>query len=334
MTESSATSVSLETAVMRMLDRLSKRERTQHTYDTGLTAFIEFAAEQEPAVETIDDLYPSILADFYLWLTDRYASLTIRTYLAAVRAFLRHLRAHDALDFDTDKAAAALKETMSMGDRLRYPAVEHTPELPTIVTYYDNVEQLPAPDSASNRQTILVQYRNRAILYTLFSTAGRLSEILELTRADVQNGRAKRVMVVGKRDKQRVLFLSEEARVAIRDYLQKRDEFGERGRYLFISHGRNKGSQLSSQSVWRVVKKAARAHDLDHISPHTFRHWRATQMLNDGVPAEIVKDLLGHEQITTTTTIYARYLTGTLEEAFDKHTPTVREAQEQADRDT
>ena len=329
----SETHLPLEEAATRMLSRLSKRERTQHTYDTGLTAFLEFAGEQEPSVETTDDLYASILADFYLWLTDRYASLTIRTYLAAVRAFLRHLRANDDIDFDTDKAAAALKETMSMGDRLRYPAVEHTPELPAIITYYDDVEQLPPPDSASNRQKILVQYRNRAILYTLFSTAGRLSEVLELTRADVQNGRAKRVMVVGKRDKQRVLFLSEEARAAIRQYLQKRDEFGAHGRYLFISHGRSKGSQLSSQSVWRVVKKAARAHDLDHISPHTFRHWRATQMLNDGVPAEVVKDLLGHEQITTTTTIYARYLTGKLEEAFDKHTPTVRDAQKKADQE-
>lgn len=321
----------IETAITRMLDRLTKRERTQHTYDTGLKAFQAFLVEQEPAIEATQDLYPAVLADFYLWLSDRYASLTIRTYLAAARALLRHLRANDELSFEVDQAAAMLKDTMTMGDRLRYPAVEHTPELPAIITFYDNLSDLPEPDSTTNRRKVLIRYRNRALLYTLFSTAGRLGEIVKLTRSDVQDGRAKRVMVVGKRDKQRVLFFSNEARGAIRDYLKKRDEFGLRSRYLFISHGRNKGSPLSSQSVWRIVKKAARAHGLDHVSPHTFRHWRATQMLNDGVPAEVVKDLLGHEQITTTTTIYARYLTGRLEEAFDRHTPSVHEAQRRAD---
>nr|WP_290669876.1 tyrosine-type recombinase/integrase [Ardenticatena sp.] len=317
----------LETAIATFLARLARRERTHHTYATGLRALREFLASQTPPVETVGALWPDVLADFYHHIADRYAALTIRTYLAAARAFLRFLRAEDALPFALDRANAALRDAMTMGDRLRYPAIEHTPNLPVIVTYYDDMSDLPPPDTPRHRAQILARYRNRALLYTLFSTAGRLSEVAALTREDVQDGRAKRVLVVGKRDKQRILFLSDEARAAIRAYLQQRKAFGVQSRYLFISHGRNEGKPLTPQSIWNIVKKAARAHGLDHVSPHTFRHWRATQMLNEGVPAEVVKDFLGHEQITTTTTIYARYLTSHIEEAFDRHTPSIRDIQ-------
>ena len=119
------------------------------------------------------------------------------------------------------------------------------------------------------------------------------------------------------------MYFTGEAQAAIRVYLAERDD-SYAG--LFISHGRDKGARLSRTGLWRVVKQAARALDMKGVSPHTFRHWRATQMLNDDVPLEIVQELLGHSDIGTTRKVYAKSRRAKVKQAFRKHTPSPRQA--------
>ncbi|MCP4288454.1 MAG: tyrosine-type recombinase/integrase, partial [Gammaproteobacteria bacterium] len=79
---------------------------------------------------------------------------------------------------------------------------------------------------------------------------------------------------------------------------------------LFVSHSRNaKGARLSQSGAHNVVKKAVKAEGLEpSLSAHDFRHYRATQLLREGMPLEVVQELLGHADVSTTRGIYAPVL--------------------------
>jgi integrase/recombinase XerD len=82
---------------------------------------------------------------------------------------------------------------------------------------------------------------------------------------------------------------------------------------LFISHGRGYGKPLGRGTIWAVVKTAAKALGLHKsTSPHSFRHYRATQLLNEGMPLESVQAYLGHQDISTTRKVYAHTKTAVL----------------------
>ena len=69
-----------------------------------------------------------------------------------------------------------------------------------------------------------------------------------------------------------------------------------------------------------MVKAAARALDLyETTSPHSFRHYRATQLLNEGMPLESVQAYLGHQDIATTRKVYAHTHTAVLRDQFDTY---------------
>ena len=165
--------------------------------------------------------------------------------------------------------------------------------------------------------------RDRALLHTLFSTGLRRAEVAGLNRADVEDGWARRALVTGKGDKERIVFFGEEALAAIRAYL---DERADRYVPLFLRHDKGRGQprrdgenlRLSPLSVWRVAKAAGAAVNVA-VSTHHFRHHKASTLLNRGARLEQVQDLLGHASPETTKRIYAHYEVEALQEAFDQY---------------
>jgi len=299
-----------------------RKPKTRTTYRTALRSLAEYLGDPEAQTFELDD---GILEGFYYWLIDPeqreepYSSQTVRTYLAAGRRFLRWMDIHDLLvpDFQLTKALDRLAEARSGRLATAYKHRRIDPETPAIVTYYDEMP-LPPGDTWNQRRDRLVILRNRAIVHTLYASAGRVSEVAALTREMVFGGRADEVQLVGKGDQTRVILLTGEAKAAIRSYLRERKD-GEPA--LFISHGRGsqgKSSALSAHSIWRLVKEAAQALDLhESTSPHSFRHYRATQLLNEGMPLESVQAYLGHRDISTTRKVYAHTKTAVLREQLD-----------------
>jgi site-specific recombinase XerD len=74
-----------------------------------------------------------------------------------------------------------------------------------------------------------------------------------------------------------------------------------------VSHSRRaNGKRLTTRSVQRIVGTAVAALNLDDsLTPHDFRHYRATELLREGVPVEVVQEYLGHADISTTRSVYA-----------------------------
>jgi len=322
-------SPSIEDAIQSYLGRSSLEPNTRRTYGNGLASWLSSLSgtkEGNSEAPALEDLQESLLEDFRHYLGERgYSRFTVRTYMAALGGFVDYLLVHDLLPptFSLEKARARLRQ----GRRgTPYPAPVPDPALPLILRYYDE-QAPPNGDSAAERQARLVLLRSRALVHTLYSTAGRIAEVHSLDRRDVADGRLSEVVVMGKGGKQRFIYLTRLAGKAIRDYVTARQDTHQP---LFVSHGRSYGRRLSKVSIWQTVKRAAQALHMD-VSPHDFRHFRARQMLDEGAPLEAIQEILGHSDISTTRKVYAIYSRQSVREIFSRTTLTPDEALDHVD---
>lgn len=141
------------------------------------------------------------------------------------------------------------------------------------------------------------QERDRCIL-TLFLNCGlRISELIGLNLTDV---RGEQLRVLGKGNKERMLYLNEACIQAIQDYLAVRDNQRAIDKNaLFLSRRR---TRISKAAVEKLVKKYLLKAGLDstQYSPHKLRHTAATLMLQNGVDVRTLQEVLGHENLNTT----------------------------------
>jgi integrase/recombinase XerD len=148
--------------------------------------------------------------------------------------------------------------------------------------------------------------RDRALLEFLYATGARVSETVgvDLTDVDLDD---RVVLVTGKGSKQRLVPLGRSAVEAIANWLPDRLRLvrrAGRGDPLFISL---RGHRLTRQAVFDIVKKHARAADIEpgRVSPHVLRHSAATHMVEAGADLRTVQEMLGHATISTTQ-VYTR----------------------------
>ena len=320
-------SLTLQAATTDFLGAMrAKSPSTRSTYGTGLRRFLAWRGSET----LLDELDDGVLERFYLELVDEFGrerQATISTYLAAVRAFLRHCLRSGFLDgMELERAVERLRAVRDKPG-YRTPRVENG--LALIVDYVKN--ELPSliAESASSDARLRV-FRDRALLLLLFTTGMRRREAARLDRRDVDDGWAQQALITGKGDRERVIFFDDDTREAIRAYVEARhDAYAP----LFIRHHgkpKNPGRvgdrlRLSPQSIWKIVKTYASAVGVP-ATTHDFRHLKATSLLNRGANLSEVQDILGHASPDTTKRIYAHYETARLREAFDRYSPTVEEA--------
>lgn len=134
--------------------------------------------------------------------------------------------------------------------------------------------------------------RDRALISALWSSGGRISEVLSLRREDVEK---RKCIVIGKGGKEVTLYIDDQAYSTIKAYLSQRtDEIP----FVFISAQRRRlGIQRAEQIISQI---AAEAGIEQRITPHAFRHGYATDLLENGCDIRTVQELLHHTNITTT----------------------------------
>lgn len=158
--------------------------------------------------------------------------------------------------------------------------------------------------------------RNRAIVEVLYGSGLRVSELLNLKISNIYLEEGY-MLVEGKGNKQRLVPISEEAVVQIKNWNLHRNELSiKEGQedYLFLNRS---GRKLTRMSIFNLVKQLAeRAGIHKNVSPHTFRHSFATHLLENGANLRVIQQLLGHESITTTeiyTHVDVQFLRKTIE---------------------
>jgi len=249
--------------------------KTVENYDHYLTRFIAFSK-----IEDAEDISAEAVREFRLALNRQdLKKKTQNYYLIALRSFLKFLskRGIESLSPEQIELAKVGERPLDLisGDELR--------------------RLLDAPEGND-----LKALRDRAILELLFSTGLRVSELCSLTR-DVDFD-ADSFSIRGKGEKIRVVFISDDARRAVKAYLAKRTDVSDA---LFVrtsvDPARTDALALDRRSIERTVKYwAIKAGISKKVTPHVIRHSFATDLLHNGADLRSVQLLLGHSSISTT----------------------------------
>ena len=259
----------------------------------------------------------------------RLGASTVRLYTHAMISWFAFM-VDEMLVPDNFPAALAISRAKRRlaGKFPQSSSQEGPPEPPKgiedLIHAFDEPQVDPDESRKEQHRQRLQAFRNRALLYALASSGGRISEVLRLQAKDVRGAQVGdagiwSVVVRGKgrgpAGRKVTLRFTAPALEAMQKYLGARQDPGARD--LFVSHARNRpgarGKSLSPNSAWYMIRKAARDLGLPAIHPHDFRHWRATQMLRQGVPIDQVQGYLSHRSIRTTQ-LYAK----TADQAIDQ----------------
>lgn len=202
-------------------------------------------------------------------------------------------------------------------------------KLPEFLSVGETTRLLEAParrrrqDAARRENDRFGDYavlRDTAILEVLYSTGGRVSEVVGLRRrnVDLLSGVA---TVRGKGKKERLCPLGGPACEALRQMWAKSDEIWPgKGRNAPVFANRS-GKGITARSVERLMKKYLIDANLNsHLSPHALRHSFATHMLDAGADLRSVQELLGHSSLSTTQ-IYTHVTVERLKKVYEEAHP-------------
>lgn len=175
------------------------------------------------------------------------------------------------------------------------------------------VKSLTVEEFESLREACL-SLRERALVETFYATGSRLSEISGMNKDDI-NWQNMSAQVIGKGNKERIVYFSYKAFYHLKKYLNNRTDNCES---LFVTE-RKPYTRLGNRSIQRSFKIiAARTNLKKNIHPHIMRHTFATLALDNGANLADIQALLGHED-PATTQIYATVTEQRKQEAYRKH---------------
>lgn len=291
-------SLTLEQLVRHYLEYIEiERGRSLNTlnnYKRYLDYFLAFAKNQHKVTKP-GDITEEMMREYRLFLNrksvrnranahDTLKKKTQNYYLIALRAFLKYL---------------AKKGIPSIS-----PEAIELAKVPERLVDHISIEELDRLRNAPNdEKSELRRLRDKAILELLFSTGLRVSELCSLSRdLDITKDE---FAIRGKGEKVRVVFISDDARTTVKEYLAKRKDiedamFVQIAKKGLENKGKN-GIRLTSRSIERIVKHyAIKAGISKKVTPHVIRHSFATDLLSNGADLRSVQALLGHSSITTT----------------------------------
>jgi integrase/recombinase XerD len=156
--------------------------------------------------------------------------------------------------------------------------------------------------------------RENAIVEFMYSTGCRVSEVESVNIRDI-NWQKQSLMVIGKGDKEREVYLTARALLMLQNYLETRHD---NNPALFVC-SKGEHARMGVRSLQEIVKELGERAGLSKkIHPHILRHTLATHLIRSGVPLSVVQKILGHESCATTE-IYAQIAQEDVQMAHRKH---------------
>ena len=285
-----ATKVDLNASHASFIDHLRvERGLSQNTilsYTRDISYFLRHLESKKIAIE---NLSADNLAGFEVSLKDRGLALSsINRINSTVKSFLIYMAREFSLNLPT-------------GEISSHRVARKLPKALSI----DEITALINSSGTLSRSNSL---RDVAMLELLYSTGGRVSEIIGVNLNDLAKVRnddevIQTIRLRGKGSKERIVPVGSFALQALDNYLVRlRPALAEHAvrddGALFLN---SRGRRISRQSAWTIVSEAAKLCGLENkVSPHALRHSYATHLLDGGADIRVVQELLGHSSVTTT----------------------------------
>jgi integrase/recombinase XerD len=279
-------------------------------YTRDLQRFSDFLLENSIDLSQIQqkelDLFISALSKTNLALS------TVNRVLSTLRSFYGYLEREHGIH-------NPMKDVESRKIPLRLPKALTVSEITSLI-------------DGSYSDDNVISLRDRAILELLYSTGGRVSEIVGINVNDISmmksdSSEVRVIKLRGKGNKERIVPMGSFSVKALDDYLVRvrPNLLGKNSRNkndaLFLNQ---RGSRISRQSAWQIVVDSAKKCGLSEgISPHVFRHSFATHLLDGGADIRVVQELLGHASVTTTQ-IYTLITIDKIRESYSLAHPRAR----------
>ena len=261
-------------------------ENSLTSYGRDLRYFLEFLQIRDLQLSQVT---ATVLSDFEVWLKDRSLAVSsINRTNSAVKSFLIYCAREYGLNLPTGEISSH----------------KVARKLPKALTIHEITSLIESAKSLSEATSL----RDVALLELLYSTGGRVSEIIgininDLAKVESDNEVIQTIKLRGKGSKERMVPIGSYALNALDNYLVRvrpalvaksvKNESA-----LFLN---SRGGRLSRQSAWNIVLASAQASGLEgRVSPHVFRHSYATHLLDGGADIRVVQELLGHSSVTTT----------------------------------
>jgi integrase/recombinase XerC len=263
----------------QFLNYLSSEKRfSTHTliaYENDLKQFFEFTK-----IETLTSLTEVNHQLIRSWIVDlvdsEFSNKSVNRKLSSLRSFVKWAQKNDYLIQNPFKKVVAPKIIK------RLPIFVKESEIESV-----KVESYFTDD--------FVGIRNLLIVEILYQTGIRLSELINLKIEDLSNDSIK---VLGKRNKERIIPISNELQIQIIEYLKQRTQIISDEWFLFVLED---GKKIYEKLVYRLINNYLSSHtNLEKRSPHVLRHTFATHMMNNGAGLEVLKNLLGHADLSAT----------------------------------
>lgn len=271
---------SLESFISYLSLEKNYSRHTVTAYQKDIKEFGSFCLK-EFEVECIDDVDYVIIRGWVVSLVNTAISnRTINRKIASLKAFYRFLQRIERISTNPLAKHKALKTSKKI-------------EVPFSEVEMDNVlNQISFEDDFEGN-------RDKLIIDLLYTTGIRRAELINLKLTDIDLNR-NTILVLGKRNKERIVPLLNSTKELFMSYLDKRQELEKvlDERFVFLSKA---GVKVYETLVYRVIKRYLTVVSTKvKQSPHILRHTFATHLLNKGADLNSVKELLGHSSLAST----------------------------------
>ena len=265
--------------VKNFLDYLTAEKRfSSHTilaYNNDLSQFLDFVDIKSQ--NDLKEIHSRIIRSWVVFLIDNgMESSSVNRKLSTVRTFFKWLIREGITDNNP------MQKVIGPKNNKRLPSFAQQSEVDFI-----NTKNIFTDDFEGFRDLLMFEI--------LYQTGIRSSELINLLDSKVFNNQ---IVVLGKRNKERIIPISQDLSSLINLYRKKRKEIDLSPYYFFLLKSSKK---LYPKFVYRKINSyLGKVTGLERKSPHVMRHTFATHMLNNGASLEVLKEILGHSSLAAT----------------------------------
>ncbi len=283
----------MKNAICQFLEMMrAERGASHHTCDAYERDLKSLATFLSPRKTDLQEATEDELSQYMTWMNQQgMASSTVARHLSSLRHFYKFLMLEDV-------------RADNPTDGLRRPTPQRP--LPKLLSLEETEALIKAAHQMPQATQGQKAKRSRAIclIEVLYATGLRVSELVSLPHAAMDGPL---LIVRGKGGRDRMVPLSEPARLAVDDWQAHQNAMEKTSKYLFPAPGQS--GHLTRQRFTQILHALAGPAGLDRkrVSPHVLRHAFATHLVERGADLRAVQQMLGHADISTTQ-IYAHVL--------------------------